>query len=182
MSVIGSLLLGNLDSVIGGAAGLVGSLFGANKANKERKKMESIINHQKMENQSWYNANALSDYTQRADSQNLLRNLRETLGRQNKTAAGTAVVTGATQEQQAVQKEQANKVIADTYANLGAMGQQYKDRITEQYLARKGELENGQMNMMKDNLNNYSNLFNNSMDQLGNSAMALAGSLGKAVS
>jgi hypothetical protein len=32
---------------------------------------------------------------------------------------------------------------------------------------------------MNDDLNNYSTLFNNSIGQLGNSAMALANSLGK---
>jgi hypothetical protein len=33
--------------------------------------------------------------------------------------------------------------------------------------------------MMNDSLNNYSTLFNNSIGQIGNSAMALAGALGK---
>jgi hypothetical protein len=121
------------------------------------------------ENKAWYNANALGDYTQRADSQNILRSLRENLDRQNKIAANTAVITGATPEQQAVQKGQAGDVIADTYANLGAMGQQYKDRVTEQYFNRKYALENGRLGMINDERNNYSTLFNNSMTQLADS-------------
>jgi hypothetical protein len=171
--------LGPWGAAIGGAIGLAGSLFGASKADSERKRIEALLNQQKTENQAWYNAHALSDYTQRADAQNLLRNLRETLGQQNRAAANTAVITGATTEQQAVQKELSNKVIADTYANLGAMGQQYKDRITEQYLARKNALQSSQMSMMNGDLNNYSMLFNNSIGQLGNSAIALADSLKK---
>jgi hypothetical protein len=166
-------------AAISGVIGLGGAIFGANRAGKERKRIESLINQQQADNQAWYNANALGDYTQRADAQNLLRNLRENMARQNKIAANTAVVTGATPEQQAVQKEQTNKVISDTYANLGAMGQQYKDRVTDQYLNRKSALENSQLGMMKDSLNNYSTLFNNSIGQIGNAATAFAGSFGK---
>ena len=181
----GGSAFGPWGAAIGGLTGLGGALFGANRANRasrERKRINALIDRQKAENQAWYNANALGDYTQRADAQNLLRNLRENLSRQTKEAANTAVVTGATPEQQAVQKEQANRVIADTYANLGAMGQQYKDRITERYLERKYAIENVQAGMMKDDLNNdlknYSTLFNNSLGLLGNSAVAFADSLG----
>jgi hypothetical protein len=151
------------------AIGLGSSIFGAIKANQEQKKISAAINQQKSDNQAWYNANALGDYTQRADAQMLLRNLRENLERQNKAATNTAVITGATPEQQAVQKEQSGKVIADTYANLGAMGQQYKDRITDRYLNRKNSIDNLQLGRMNDNLNNYSTLFNNSISQIGNS-------------
>jgi hypothetical protein len=170
---------GPWGAAIGGVIGLGGALFSANRASKEQRRIEALINQQKADNQAWYNANALGDYTQRADAQNLLRNLRENLARQNKASANMAVVTGATPEQQAVQKEQSNKVIADTYANLGAMGQQYKDRITEQYLARKSALENGQLGMMNDSLSNYSALFNNSIGQIGNAAMAFGNYLDK---
>jgi hypothetical protein len=163
---------GPWGAAIGGVIGLGGALLGSSKASKEQKRIEALLNQQQTDNQAWYNANALGDYTQRADAQNMLRNLRENLARQNKAAANTAVVTGATPEQQAVQQEQSNKVIADTYANIGAMGQQYKDRITEQYLARKSALESSQLGMMNDSLSNYSTLFNNSIGQIGNAAMA----------
>lgn len=152
-----------------GSAAITSALYSAYKANKERKKMDRLLDQQQSENQAWYNANALGDYTQRADAQNMLRNLRENLDRQNKVSANTAVVTGATPEQQAVQKEQSNKVISDAYANLGAMGQQYKDRVTDQYLNRKYELQNVRSNMIAGDLNNYSTLFNNSMTQLADS-------------
>jgi hypothetical protein len=161
-------------TAIGGVIGIGSSIFGAINANKELKKIEALIGQKQADNKAWYSANALGDYTQRADAQNLLRNLRENLGKQNKIAANTAVITGATPEQQAVQKELSNRVVADTYANLGAMGQQYKDRITDQYLARKNALEDSQLNMMNDSLSNYSTLFNNSIDQIGNSALAFA--------
>lgn len=170
---------GPWGAAIGGAVGLVGSLFGGNKAAKQRKKMEKYLNQQDAENKSWYNANALSDYTQRADAQNLMGQLRNTLTRQNKIAANTAVVTGATPEQQAVQQEQSNKVISDTFSNLGSMGQQFKDRVTDKYLARRQDIAGQRMNMMEGKAQSGENLQSNGLGMLSNAAGSLLSMWGK---
>ncbi len=167
-----------IASIGSGVIGGISSLFGGNKASKERKRMERYLNQQDADNKAWYNANALGDYTQRADVQNLMRNLRENLSKQNKTAANMAVVTGATPEQQAVQKELSNKVIADTYSNIGAMGQQYKDRVTDQYLNRKNVLAQQRMGMMEQNAQSYENLMGNGLNMLGGSLGGLLGGMG----
>jgi hypothetical protein len=153
-----------LPSLIGAGAGLLGSLYGGWKAAGVRKRMDSYLNQQNSENQAWYNANALSDYTQRADAQNLLKNLRENLSRQNKIAAGTAVITGSTDEQQAAAKERSNKMVSDLYGNLGAMGQQWMDNITDQYLKRNGMIANPRMGMMEGAANSYENLMSTGLD------------------
>jgi hypothetical protein len=153
-------------------------LIGGSKAAKERKKMNNLLNQQDTENKAWYNANALSDYTQRADVQNLMRNLQNNLTRQNKIAANTAVSTGATPELQAVQKDQANKVISDTYSNLGALGQQWKDQVTNKYLARKDNITNQRMGIMEGNAQSGENLQSNGLNMLGNSAGSLFNVLG----
>jgi len=155
--------LGPWGAAIGGVIGGAASLIGAINAGKERRRMERYLNIQDAENKSWYNQNAYSDYTQRSDTQNLIRNLREQLDRRNKIASNTAVVTGATPEQQAVQKEQSNKVIADTYSNIGAQGQQYKDMITNRYLAMKQNYANQRMGMMDAKASNYETLLNNGL-------------------
>jgi hypothetical protein len=144
-----------VTSAIGAGIGLLGSLWGGHKAGQERKKMNSYLDRQDVENKSWYNANALSDYTQRQDSQNLLRQLREQLGKQNRAQANTAVITGATPEQQAVQKELSNKVISDVYSNLGAQGQAYKDRITDRYMQMRNTIANQRMGMMEGQAQSY---------------------------
>jgi hypothetical protein len=138
----GFSLGGAPGAAIGGLIGLGASLFGGNKASKARKNMENYLNGQETENKAWYNANALSDYTQRQDAQYLMKQLRDNLSRQNRIAANTAVVTGATPEQQAIAKEQSNKVISDTYSNIGAIGQQWKDRVTDRYQARSADIAN----------------------------------------
>lgn len=166
-----------IGAAIGAGVGLIGSIFGGSKAAKQRQKMNRYLNEQDAENKAWYNANALSDYTQRADAQSLMGQLRNTLTKQNKVAANTAVVTGATPEQQAVQKEQSNKVISDTFSNLGAMGQQYKDRVTDRYLAQKTNLANQRMNMMEGQAGSYENLMGNGLNMLSGSIGGLVGGL-----
>jgi hypothetical protein len=169
---------GPWGAAIGGAVGLVGSLFGGNKAAEQRRKMSRYLDKQDAENTAFYNANALSDYTQRADTQNLMKQLRDNLTKQNKTASNMAVVTGATPEQQAAAKEQSNKVISDTFSNIGAMGQQWKDRVTDKYQARRENIASQRMNMMEGNAQSYENLMNTGLNMLGGSIGGLIGGLG----
>lgn len=170
---------GPWGAAIGGVVGLAGSLFGGGKAAQQRKKMERYLNKQDTDNKAWYNTNALSDYTQRSDSQNLMKQLRDTLTRQNKAAANTAVITGATPEQQAAIKDQSNKVMSDTFSNIGAMGQHYKDRVTNQYLARKQDIAGQRMSMMQGNAQAGENLQSNGLNLLSNSAGSLLSMWGK---
>ncbi|MFT3994392.1 MAG: hypothetical protein QM660_08795 [Dysgonomonas sp.] len=169
-----------IGAAIGAGVGLATSIFGGSKAAKQRKKMERYLNQQDTDNKSWYNANALSDYTQRSDTQNLMRQLRDTMGKQNKIAANTAVVTGATPEQQAVQQEQSNKVISDTFANIGSMGQQWKDNITDKYQARKDNIAQQRMGMMGQKAQSYENLMNSGLNMMGGSLGGLLGGGGGA--
>ncbi|MDR1089937.1 MAG: hypothetical protein LBL79_02585 [Prevotella sp.] len=169
-----------IGAAINAGIGLAGSIFGGINAAKQRRKMNQYLNQQDTENKAWYNANALSDYTQRADAQNLMGQLRNTLTKQNKIAANTAVVTGATPEQQAVQKEQSNKVISDTFSNLGSMGQQYKDRVTDKYLSRRDSIANQRMGMMEGAAQSYENLMGSGLNMLGGSLSSVIGGLSAA--
>jgi len=169
-----------VGAAIGAGVGLAGSIFGGSKAAKQRRKMNRYLNEQDAENTAWYNANALSDYTQRSDTQNLMKQLRDTMGRQNKIASNTAVVTGATPEQQAIQKEQSNKVISDTFANIGAMGQQWKDNITDKYQARRRDIADQRMGMMGQKAQSYENLMNSGLNMMGGSLGGLLGGGGGA--
>lgn len=164
-----------LGGLIGAGVGLGASIFGGSKAAKQRKKMERYLNQQDTENKAWYNANALSDYTQRSDTQNLMKQLRDTMGKQNKIAANTAVITGATPEQQALQKEQSNKVISDTFANIGSMGQQWKDGITDKYIARKDNITQQRMGTMGQKAQSYENLMGSGLNMMSGSIGGMLG-------
>ncbi len=169
-----------IGAAIGAGVGLGASIFGGSKAAKQRRKMNRYLNEQDAENTAWYNANALSDYTQRSDTQNLMKQLRDTMGRQNKIASNTAVVIGATPEQQAVQKEQSNKVISDTFANIGAMGQQWKDGVTDKYQARKQNIADQRMGMMGQKAQSYENLMNSGLNMMSGSLGGILGGGGAA--
>ncbi len=155
------------------------ALSAGKKAGKERKKIQSLLGVQNAENDAWYNSNAQGDYLQRADSQALLKNLRDNLKRQNKAAANMAVVNGATPEQQATQKEQSTKAISDAYSNLGAMGQRWKDNITNQYLARKDNLTNMQYKLYDDRAKSYETMMNNGLNMITGGFGAAGSMMGK---
>ena len=131
-----------MDPITLGLAGvgLGTSLFGQWKAGQERKKMNNQIGQWEGENKAFYNSRALGDYTQRADAQNAIRQMREQLDRQTKRATNTQAITGGTVEQTAVAKDSANKALADTTSNIAAVGQQFKDKVTDQYMNRKNQL------------------------------------------
>lgn len=141
-----------------GAIGLVSSLYGGYKAGKQRKKINSEIGKMEAENKALYNSQALGDYTQRADAQNILRQMRNQLDRQTKRAANTQAITGGTIEQTAIAKDAANKALADTMANLGAVGQQFKDRVTDRYLNRKNQIGLMRMNLANQSAQGWENL------------------------
>ncbi|NDV97357.1 hypothetical protein D0T84_21010 [Dysgonomonas sp. 521] len=166
-----------IGAAIGAGVGLVGSIFGGSKAAKQRRKMNRYLNEQDAENTAQYNRDYYSDYTQRADTQNLMKQLRDNLSKNNKRAENMAVVTGATPEQQAVAKEQSNKVISDTYSNIGAMGQQWKDQVSNRYLSRRENIANQRMGMMGQKAQSYENLMNTGLNMLGGSIGSLAGGL-----
>lgn len=155
--------------LIGGGLGLVGSVVGGISAGKQRRKMNRYLNKQDTDNNAQYNADYYSDYTQRSDAQNLLSQLRNNLSRYNKRAENMAVVTGATPEQQALAKEQSNKVISDAYSNLGAMGQQWKDQVANRYLQRKNSIANQRMGIMGQKAQSSENLMNTGLNLLTSS-------------
>jgi gas vesicle protein len=157
-------------TAIGAAAGLATGLIGAAKAGKERRRMESYINQQAADNESWYNQNALGDYTQRADVQALLKQTRDALAKRNKASANMAVVTGATPEAVAAQQEVSNNALANTYSNVAALGQRYKDSVTDKYLARKDAIAGQRMGIANQKANSYENLMSNGMSTFGNAA------------
>ncbi|MDR1674945.1 MAG: hypothetical protein LBR86_00510 [Tannerella sp.] len=162
---------GPWGALVGGAVGLGAGIFGGANAARKRRRMEQYLARQNDENTAWYNRNAYSDYTQRADVQAMMKNMREGLEFRNRSAANMAVVTGATPEVQAAQQEATNRAVSDAYAQLGALGQQYKDRVTDQYFGRKDMYGNQMQGMWNNQATGYENLMNNGLT-LGAGGMA----------
>lgn len=169
-------------SIIAGitaGAGLASSLFGGYKAGKERKKMAGQIKGWEADNKAFYNSRALGDYTQRSDAQNVLRQMREQLDRQTKRATNTQAITGGTVEQTAAAKDSANKALADATSNIAAVGQQYKDKVTDQYLNRKNQLGIMQYQNTAGKAASYENLMQSGLNTAAGALGTLATGAGK---
>ena len=137
-----------IGSLIGGALGLAGSIYGGWKASEAAKKVKSNIEDQQAENQAWYERKYNEDYTQSATAQNILRQNAEEYKRRNAAAAGMAAVGGGTEESVAATKEANAKALADATANIAAAGDARKDRIEQQYMQTKRGLQ-GELNNME---------------------------------
>lgn len=161
-------------SIISAGVGLGGAAYGAIKAGQERKRMESFLTSQEADNTARYNKDYFGDYTQRADTQALMKKLRENLQRSNTITNKTAAVTGATSEAVNVQKDQNNKVVTDTMSNVAAMGQQWKDRVQDRYLGMKNNYAQMRYGNMGANAASYENLMGNGISAMGSSIAGMS--------
>jgi hypothetical protein len=134
MAILPILAIAGLAVAGAGAAGQIGA---RNRQDRRLADMRAGVQAEQAENKRWYNTNYLSDYTQRADAQLLFKNLRDNLKRSRDVTSATAAVTGATPAAVAAAKERDARAVSDTYGSVAAVGQQWKDRLTDQYLRRK---------------------------------------------
>lgn len=140
--------------------------YGAIKEGQERKRMAGERQKWGAENEALFNADYYSDYTKRADSQNIIRQLRDQMKKQDKVDQNVAAVTGATPEVMNAGKERRNKVMTDAYANIAANAMQYKDRAKGRYLSRKAQLQGMEYDVMNQNAQSANNVMYNGMKGL----------------
>lgn len=134
-----------VGAIIGAAAQVGSSIYGAVKSSQANKKAQALIQNQRDENERWYNMRMAQDYTQRADVQNVLRKQRELFNEQYQKARSASVVAGGTEEAAAVQMAEANKAMGDTMAEIAAQSSDYKEGIEEQYRAKDDALNQQQV-------------------------------------
>lgn len=123
-----------IGHLIGAGLNVASSIFGGIKSAKARRQADRLVEEQKQKNQAWYEKNYNEPYTQRADVQELLEKTREYLDTRSNRAAATNTVMGGTDEQLAMEKENANKALSETIADINAAGEARKDAIEQQYL------------------------------------------------
>lgn len=167
-----------IGTAISAGIGAVGSIFGAIKAGKERRKMNSFINQQAAENEAKYNRDYYGDYLQRADSQAVIKQMRDTLKDSTQQAQSTAAITGATPEAQLAQMDSQNKAVGDTMSKMSAMGAQFKDRVDDRYMARKDSINQMKFGQMESAAQSGETLLGNSTSLLGSSVAGLVPNLG----
>ncbi len=120
-------------AAIGAATALGSAIYGAIKSRNANRKASNLISTLKNDNRRWYESEMAQDYTQRSDTQAILKKQKELLEAQYNKARATNVVAGGTDEALAMQKAQANDTLADTMTNIAAQASAHKDNINQQY-------------------------------------------------
>ena len=163
--------------LIQSAVGLGQSVYSGIKAGQDRKAGEAMQAKQEADNESWYNKEYYTDYTKRADSQNLLKRLKETTDTNNKQNEMTAAITGATDESVQAGRNANNKVVSDTFGNLAAMGARYKDNVMQTYMGRKDNLSRQAYNSLMQKAQSNETGMYNGINQVGAGVMGASGNL-----
>ena len=131
-------------AAISGATALAGAIGGAVKSAQYGNQARKLIDDERRENRRWYDRRMSEDYTMRSDAQALLKRQRELLEEQYNRARKTNVVAGGTDESLALQKQAANKSLADTMTNIASNASAHKDNIEAQYRAQDAALNQQQ--------------------------------------
>ena len=139
--------MGLLGSIIGGAAGVAGSIFGGISASKAMKHVKNNLEERRSANQNWYDRRYYEDATQRADAQAILAKTEEAIKSRNRAAAGASAVMGGTEESVAATKAANAQAMADAASNIAVNAERRKDSIEQQYQQRDAQLNEALNNM-----------------------------------
>lgn len=160
-------------------SGLVGGIFGGSKSARENRRMRRYLDRAEDENKMIYNRDYYSNILDRSDTRNLINQMQNTLRKENNRADNIAAITGATAEQTAAQKNRATRAVSDTYSRIGAMGQQWKDGVLNNYLQGKNNIQQQRMGMAQSAAEQGANLQGNAFPSILNSLPTLASSFTK---
>lgn len=130
-----------LGSIIGGALGVGGSIFGGISASKAMKKVKRSLQQQQRKNQDWYDQRYNEDATQRADAQRILTQTQEAIKQRNRAAAGSQAVMGGTDESVAGTKAANNQALADATSQIAVNAERRKDQIELAYQQRDAQIQ-----------------------------------------
>lgn len=154
---------------------MASGIFGGISNRKARKRQERMLARQQQENQAWYDRKYNEDPTKRADTVRLLTQMQEQIRDRNKAAKGRQAVMGGTDDAAVAAAEANSKAIADTTADIVARNDARKDSIEQQYMQRKQNLQNGQMQLEAEKADTTANVVQGVLGTAANIAAALDG-------
>ena len=135
-------------SALGAGVGLATSLIGGAKAAEAAREAERKQRMAEAREEAWYNRRYNEDYVDTSAGQNLVRRAKEYAKENWKKAAGAQAVAGGTDAATAIAKEQGNKMVGDTIANIAATDQARKDNVDNMH--RSAQEKFSQMDMARE--------------------------------
>lgn len=130
--------------IAGGVGALGSAIYGAASSSKWNNKARSILQGQINENKAWYDTKKSQDYTARADVQAAINRQRQILDEQYRNARAANAVAGGTDAQLALQKEAANRSLAQTMTDVASNSAAWHDANENQFRAQDAALKQQQ--------------------------------------
>lgn len=137
-------------SIIGGALGAVGSIFGGLAASKAMRQVKKDIEAQRKRNEDWFNRSYNEDATQRADVQQQITRVEEALKNRNKSLAGRSAVMGGDDASVAEEKARNAQALSGAISDIAAKGDARKDNIEAVYMQNDNAYSE-QLNQLETN-------------------------------
>ena len=149
-----------IPAIASGLGAVAGGIFGNKAKKKEDKQMQNIENTVNQfqetsaaklkdwnnENREWYDTQMNRDYSQTPEALNMMRQLREEMDRQTDRSTNNNVVSGATVEARALDKDSRNKAVSNLSGNIASMATAYKNQAENRHLANQSQLRGMEMN------------------------------------
>lgn len=153
-------------------ANLASMGYGAIKEGQQRKEMRAERQKWGAQNEALFNKDYYSDYTQRADAQNEIRQMRDLQKKENKVDENVAAVTGASPEAMNARKERRNKGMTNLFGNIYAQSTAWKERAKDRYLNKQAQLQGMDYNDMNENAISANNMLYNGITGLASTDWA----------
>lgn len=164
-----------VDLAIMAAAAISSAIAGGISASNARKRAQREQKNRESEEQNWYNKRYNEHYVDTAVGQNLVNRAKEYAREQTKRAEGIKTVTGGTDAATAIAKEQGNKMVGDTIADIAANDVARRDNIDRIHQQMRSQFaqQNAALEMQK------AQDITNATQQASNAMMTAAGALGQ---
>lgn len=146
-----------LPSIISSVAGAAGGIAGIIKSNQATQQAREEQRKRDAFNESMFNRQYYQDALSRSDTQNMLRNYRETMRDAIKNQQNTAVVTGETPEAVAATKRNNAKAYADAVAGITAQNSARKDAALANYQNMSNQSYADWLKLYQGDAQNWSN-------------------------
>lgn len=156
-----------VGTAIGAGLSIAGQIFGAVKGAKENEKNQNLINSQMEENEADKNNAVNKSFLETNAAKDSVRMANQNLVDNQKRVEGNAAITGASDEAKVAQQSNVNKNYNDTMSGIASNATQYQENNKRMYQARKGQLNQLQMQFNAQKAENASNLAGNASDLLG---------------
>ena len=158
------------------AASVASALIGGSKAKKAAKKAAQENAYRTNAEKAWYEKEYNTDYLDTKAGQNLLRKAQETQDKYIKKAQSAAAVTGGTDASVAMAKEQANKVVGDTIADIGAQDTKRKQQVADQHRQNVNQLSQERQQIEQSKAEATTQAAQNMSNAFASAAMSRMGS------